>query len=75
VFWEHGYDATSISLLTGALGIGAPSLYAAFGDKETLFTEALELYLRTYAAATRSNACCATQQLPTPGPTAPTAAC
>jgi TetR/AcrR family transcriptional regulator, copper-responsive repressor len=52
VFWEHGYDATSISLLTGALGIGAPSLYAAFGDKETLFTEALELYLRTYAAFT-----------------------
>jgi TetR/AcrR family transcriptional regulator, copper-responsive repressor len=53
VFWEHGYDATSISLLTGALGIGAPSLYAAFGDKETLFTEALELYLRTYAAFTQ----------------------
>jgi AcrR family transcriptional regulator len=53
VFWEHGYEATSISLLTGALGIGAPSLYAAFGDKETLFTEALELYLRTYAAFTQ----------------------
>ena len=53
MFWEHGYDATSISLLTGALGIGAPSLYAAFGDKETLFGEALELYLRTYAAFTQ----------------------
>jgi AcrR family transcriptional regulator len=53
VFWEHGYDATSIALLTTALGIGAPSLYAAFGDKRTLFTEALDRYLRTYAAFTQ----------------------
>ncbi len=52
VFWEHGYDATSIALLTKALGIGAPSLYAAFGDKETLFREALHRYLRTYGAFT-----------------------
>lgn len=52
VFWEHGYDATSISLLTDALGIGAPSLYAAFGDKRALFDEALDRYLSTYAAFT-----------------------
>src|SRR5919204_30689 len=52
VFWEHGYDATSISLLTQALGIGAPSLYAAFGDKRALFLEALDRYLRTYGAFT-----------------------
>ena len=52
VFWEHGYDTTSIALLTKALGIGAPSLYAAFGDKRTLFMEALDRYLRTYAAFT-----------------------
>src|SRR5919197_3165387 len=50
VFWEHGYDATSISLLTSALGIGAPSLYAAFGDKRALFLEALDRYMRTYGA-------------------------
>jgi AcrR family transcriptional regulator len=42
LFWRHGYDATSISLLTEAMGIGAPSLYAAFGDKRALFKEALE---------------------------------
>lgn len=48
VFWQHGYEATSVSLLTGALGIGAPSLYAAFGDKKTLFYEALDRYNRTY---------------------------
>jgi AcrR family transcriptional regulator len=49
VFWEHGYDTTSIALLTAALGIGAPSLYAAFGDKQTLFLEVLDFYLRTDA--------------------------
>jgi AcrR family transcriptional regulator len=53
VFWEHGYEATSIALLTGALGIGTPSLYAAFGDKRTLFLEALDRYLDTYGAFTR----------------------
>ncbi len=52
VFWEYGYDATSIALLTGTLGVGAPSLYAAFGDKRTLFLEALDRYLRTYGAFT-----------------------
>jgi AcrR family transcriptional regulator len=52
VFWEHGYDATSIALLTSAIGIGAASLYAAFGDKQALFYEALDRYLRTYAAFT-----------------------
>lgn len=53
VFWEHGYDATSISMLTKALGIGGPSIYAAFGDKQTLFIEALDRYLSTYAAFTQ----------------------
>jgi AcrR family transcriptional regulator len=53
VFWEHGYDPTSITMLTGAVGIGAPSLYAAFGDKRSLVLDALERYLHTYAAFTR----------------------
>jgi AcrR family transcriptional regulator len=50
VFWEHGYDATSIVMLTDAIGIGAPSLYAAFGNKRDLFAEALDRYLHTYGA-------------------------
>src|SRR5947208_2800119 len=52
VFWEHGYDATSVALLSQAMGITAPSLYSAFGDKRTLFLEALERYLTTFGAFT-----------------------
>ena len=47
VFWTKGYEGASISDLTEAMGIGSPSLYAAFGSKEALFREAIELYGRT----------------------------
>ncbi|MEV0220202.1 TetR/AcrR family transcriptional regulator [Streptomyces sp. NPDC050704] len=43
-FWEHGYEATSVSDLTKVMGIGAPSLYAAFGDKRSLFDEVVQVY-------------------------------
>ncbi|MEW8505365.1 MAG: TetR/AcrR family transcriptional regulator [Candidatus Thiodiazotropha sp.] len=48
VFWENGYSATSVNDLTEALGINKPSLYAAFGNKEQLFTTALERYMSHY---------------------------
>jgi AcrR family transcriptional regulator len=44
VFWEHGYEGTSVADLTAAMGINAPSLYAAFGCKEELFRRAVALY-------------------------------
>ncbi|MGZ5032798.1 MAG: TetR/AcrR family transcriptional regulator [Usitatibacter sp.] len=46
VFWEKGYESASLSELTQAMGINPPSLYAAFGDKERLFLEAMERYYR-----------------------------
>jgi|SRR5882757_5678168 len=44
VFWRQGYEGTAISDLTEALGINRPSLYAAFGNKESLFRRALDRY-------------------------------
>ena len=44
VFWRKGFEAASLANLTKAMGINPPSLYAAFGDKESLFLEALERY-------------------------------
>lgn len=52
LFWEHGYEATSLSRLKTALGISAPSFYAAFGSKEALFQEAVRCYLSTHGTVT-----------------------
>ncbi|MEU3526078.1 TetR/AcrR family transcriptional regulator [Streptomyces sp. NPDC038707] len=49
-FWERGYEATSVSDLTRVMGIGAPSLYAAFGDKQSLFDEVVRVYNGTHGA-------------------------
>ena len=48
LFWIKGYEATSIADLTSAMGIGSPSLYAAFGSKNALYAEALSHYGQTY---------------------------
>jgi len=44
VFWRQGYEGTSLTDLTAAMGINKPSLYASFGNKEQLFSEALDRY-------------------------------
>ncbi|MGC0366532.1 AcrR family transcriptional regulator [Rhodococcus sp. 27YEA15] len=46
LFWQQGYEATSVSELTKAMGISPPSLYAAFGDKRQLFCRVLDFYLQ-----------------------------
>jgi AcrR family transcriptional regulator len=48
LFWRQGYEATTVRDLTDELGIGAPSLYSAFGDKQRLFLEALTVYDEQY---------------------------
>ena len=44
VFWEQGFEGTSLSDLTKAMGINKPSMYSAFGNKEQLFLKAVEMY-------------------------------
>ncbi len=44
VFWKCGYDGATIPKLTDAMGINRPSLYAAFGNKEELFSKVLDCY-------------------------------
>jgi AcrR family transcriptional regulator len=46
VFWRRGYEGASMAELTEAMGITKPSLYACFGNKESLFCKALDLYER-----------------------------
>ena len=47
VFWEKGYEGSSLPELTKAMGMNRPSLYAVFGNKEQLFHKALERYSDT----------------------------
>ena len=44
LFWEQGYEATSVDDLVARLGIGRGSLYAAFGSKHALYLKALDRY-------------------------------
>ena len=50
VFWAKGYEAAQLSELLAAIGINPPSFYAAFGSKEALYREALDLYLLSAGA-------------------------
>jgi TetR/AcrR family transcriptional regulator, transcriptional repressor for nem operon len=44
VFWQRGFQGTSLDDITAATGLAKPSLYAAFGDKNALFLKVLERY-------------------------------
>jgi len=44
LFWRKGYEGTSLTDLTDAMGITAPSFYFAFGNKEKLFRVVIQQY-------------------------------
>ncbi|OZB92362.1 TetR/AcrR family transcriptional regulator [Paenibacillus sp. XY044] len=48
LFWEKGYEATTVADLAKKIGINRPSLYAAFGDKRALFESAIHTYQQNY---------------------------
>lgn len=54
VFWRKGYAGATLEDLTSAMGINPPSLYGAFGDKEGLFTRAVDHYSVTVTASIRA---------------------
>jgi AcrR family transcriptional regulator len=56
LFWEYGYESTSLAQLKAAIGTGisAPSFYAAFGSKQALFEETVQRYLATHGQVTES---------------------
>jgi AcrR family transcriptional regulator len=49
LFWQRGYEGTSIADLTHAMGINPSSIYAAFGDKHALFQLAVKRYMQLRA--------------------------
>jgi TetR/AcrR family transcriptional regulator, copper-responsive repressor len=52
-FWRSGYSGTSLDEISAATGMNRPSLYAAFGDKHTLYLDALEHYWQLALLAMR----------------------
>ena len=52
LFWSRGYDAVSMADLRAELGLTQASLYAAFGSKEQLFRDAVDLYRQTAGFST-----------------------
>ncbi|RJQ79047.1 TetR/AcrR family transcriptional regulator [Pseudonocardiaceae bacterium YIM PH 21723] len=51
-FWANGYEATSMAEITKITGVNPPSLYAAFGDKASLFGEVVRHYTERYSVIT-----------------------
>ena len=56
LFWRKGYAATSVEDLTETLHLSRSSLYDTFGDKRTLFLEALKFYSERVIGTTGTDA-------------------
>lgn len=53
LFWQKGYEGTSLADLTSAIGVNRPSLYAVFGNKEELFRRACARYSENTTCPTK----------------------
>ncbi|MFK3938007.1 TetR/AcrR family transcriptional regulator [Alkalihalobacillus sp. NPDC078783] len=52
LYWEQGFESTSLAQLKEAMGISSASFYAAFGSKENLFKEVIDRYNTSYGTVT-----------------------
>ncbi|GAB2649593.1 TetR/AcrR family transcriptional regulator [Saccharopolyspora gloriosae] len=52
LFWEHGYEATSLAQLRAAMGISSASFYAAFSSKQGLFDAVVRRYNSSFGQVT-----------------------
>ena len=50
LFWDQGYESTGMAQLVDHVGIGRQSVYNTFGDKHSLFLEALRAYDQEFLA-------------------------
>lgn len=53
VFWEKGFDGTSFADIEARTGVKKASLFAAYGDKRSLFLKALQAYQESGRAEAR----------------------
>ncbi len=54
IFWTKGYDGVVVDDLVEGMGVGRPSLYAVFGDKQSLFMKCVKKYAEDRGAIARS---------------------
>ncbi|MDJ0412675.1 TetR/AcrR family transcriptional regulator [Rhodococcoides fascians] len=52
LFWENGYEATSLAQLRSSMGVSSASFYGAFGSKDGLFDAVVQRYIDSYGRAT-----------------------
>lgn len=55
VFWQHGYAGTSLDELSTATGMNRPSLYAAFGDKKSIYRKSMDQFSQTFLGELETN--------------------
>ena len=54
IFWAKGYDGVVVDDLVEGMGVGRPSLYAVFGDKQSLFMKCVKKYAEDRGASARN---------------------